>query len=251
MFLKLNLNFNVYISNYSYANIIASCNPLDIHTKMTSVNGVNIVFEYPVFPSNVLPRKSATPGVIKMWQRLCACMAAFKTYETEREKNDDKYAKALQYYSSFAQVLVDSCAEFMPFGLTVATLMSPTRTPGINLTGEQVWTMWEDVSRTVKADLLPAWYEVLNKDGSIPSGDTIDSCLLKTRKVLFAKGKTSSIFKDDWFPTSWLPLVCFGPMSENPHPQWVKTRPSNGPSVVYSYFGFRNILSFQFDELSF
>ena len=70
-------------------------------TTMAS-DEIACVFAY---PSNALPRKSANPTTIKLWQRLCICMAAFKIFEEERQSNHQKYANLQSILSVSATLL--------------------------------------------------------------------------------------------------------------------------------------------------
>ena len=108
-----------------------------------------------------------------------------------------------------------------------------------------MWSAWEELSRDIKNELLPCWYKQVNQDGSIPSGDTVDTCLLKIRRALYTvallkKKKaeqqssatdTSVEVKEDWFPLAWFLFICFGPMPAKPHHQCLRSKPSNGPPL--------------------
>ena len=72
---------------------------------MSAMSDLIVSFHYPVYPSNTLPRKAGVAANVKLWQRLCACMAAFKTFDEQRQSNEQKFARMKSYYLTLTLTL--------------------------------------------------------------------------------------------------------------------------------------------------
>jgi hypothetical protein len=137
--------------------------------------------------SNVLST-DLTATVLKIWQRLCACLASLETHERIKSHNIDKKAYCLEAYKRYAEEIVITFKGLIPVELTAERLCCESFNSSNKLTGKQIWeTIWDDTQKNISNIFFPIFWKTFPQ--GIPSGKQIDDVALEFRKKLFDNEK--------------------------------------------------------------
>jgi hypothetical protein len=135
---------------------------------------------------NIMPRSSRTQD-IKPWQKLAVARAAQATLSRSKTDTTGKEAYALRSFISNCELIVQTCPSLIPFNCTAQILCQDGQKQGSCLTGKQVWSSWDTLSREIENEVIPMFIKsgILNSDNSIPSGLQMDDIYYRFRKYAF------------------------------------------------------------------
>jgi hypothetical protein len=116
----------------------------------------------------------------------------------------------------------------------------------VEVSKTNIWSKWLEIKREVNNEITPAYYKVLDKSKSKPTGSTTESIFQDTRKVLYeqklmasreraarrvpldlegsqslsragaGRSRLSAEMPENFFPLSWEVFVRYGVVSKNP-----------------------------------
>jgi hypothetical protein len=135
---------------------------------------------------NVMPRGSRSQDA-KPWQKLAIARAAQATLERAKTDTIGRDAYALRSFQLNCDIIVKTYPSAIPFNCTAATLCQDGLKIGSCLTGKQVWSSWDTLSREIENEVIPMFIRsgVLNADNSIPSGVQLDDIFYRFRQFAF------------------------------------------------------------------
>jgi len=97
---------------------------------------------------NMRPRTSRAQD-LKPWQKLAVARAAQNTLETMKTDNTGKEALALRSFVANCDTIIKNYQHALPYGCTKEILVQDGARKDSCLTGKQVWSSWDSLSREV------------------------------------------------------------------------------------------------------
>jgi hypothetical protein len=135
---------------------------------------------------NVLPRTNRSSDY-KVWQKLAITRAAQATIEGPKKDENGKEALMLRSFISNCKIIVEKYGSLLPPNTTAEILSQDGLKIGSCLTGKQLWSAWNGLSREIENDAIPTLIrsKILNSDNSIPSGLDGDEILFRFRRFQY------------------------------------------------------------------